>query len=87
MLETCGFTYDSALDAYRNGKRLLRVDSILRHSELWVAEWITETLPTWDVETAPIRGHRARPSACDRPSDDVIRQAIHDKGRPDFWNR
>ena len=52
MLETCGFTYDPALDAYRNGTRLLRVESILRHTELWVAQWITETLPTGDAETA-----------------------------------
>jgi hypothetical protein len=48
MLEVCGFTYDPTLDAYTNGGggRVLRVDTIQAHTELWVAQWITETLPT-----------------------------------------
>jgi hypothetical protein len=46
MLEVCGFTYDPTLDAYTNGGggRVLRVDTIQAHTELWVAQWITETL-------------------------------------------
>jgi hypothetical protein len=52
MLEVCGFTYDPTLDAYTNGLggRVIRVDTILAHSELWVAQWITETLPTLEAE-------------------------------------
>ena len=52
MLEVCGFTYDPTLDAYTNGLggRMLGVDTIQAHTELWVAQWITETLPTCDPE-------------------------------------
>jgi hypothetical protein len=47
MLEACGFTYDPALDAYASiAGRVLGVEAILAHTELWVAQWITETLPT-----------------------------------------
>jgi hypothetical protein len=54
MLETCGYTYDRALDSYANrlNGRLLSVDTILAHTELWVAQWITETLSPSDAETA-----------------------------------
>jgi hypothetical protein len=71
MLESCGFTYDPRRDAYTNGRggRVLRVDTILVHTEVWVAQWITETLPAWDAEAtrryepsppAPIRGISSR---------------------------
>jgi hypothetical protein len=47
MLEACGFTYDPALDAYASiAGRVLGVEAIIAHTELWVAQWITETLPT-----------------------------------------
>jgi len=51
MLEVCGFTYDPTLDAYTNGVggRVLRVDTIQAHTELWVAQWITETLPALEA--------------------------------------
>ena len=50
MLEACGFTYDATHDAYMNrGGRVLRVETILVHTELWVAQWITQTLPASDV--------------------------------------
>ena len=54
MLDVCGFTYNPTLDAYTNGigGRLLRVDVILAHDELWVAQWITETLPSGEAEAA-----------------------------------
>lgn len=53
MLNACGFTYNPTLDAYTNRDgRTLRVDTILAHTELWVAQWITRTLPPWDAETA-----------------------------------
>jgi hypothetical protein len=46
MLQACGFTYDAALDAYLNDReaRVLAVDTIVAHTELWVAQWITQTL-------------------------------------------
>jgi hypothetical protein len=52
MLEVCGFTYDPTLDAYTNdlGDRVIRVDTIQAHTELWVAQWITETLPALEAE-------------------------------------
>ncbi len=51
MLEVCGFTYDPTRDAYTNGVggRVLRVDTVMAHTELWVAQWITETLPTLEA--------------------------------------
>jgi hypothetical protein len=52
MLEACGFTYDPARDTFSNGTagRELSVDTILAHTQLWVAKWITRTLP--DAESA-----------------------------------
>ena len=54
MLETCGYTYDPASDVYASGHfgRVLSVDTILAHTELWLAQWITETLSPCDAETA-----------------------------------
>ena len=47
MLEACGFAYDPARDSFSNGTagRELSVDTILAHTQLWVAKWITRTLP------------------------------------------
>jgi hypothetical protein len=52
MLVSCGYTYDRARDAYTNGGRALPVDTILAHTELWLAQWITETLAPSDAEMA-----------------------------------
>jgi hypothetical protein len=54
MLEACGFAYDATLDAYVNEReaRVLPVDLILGRTELWVAQWITETLSAFETETA-----------------------------------
>jgi hypothetical protein len=47
MLDACGFAYDPARDTFSNGAggRELSVDTILAHTQLWVAQWITRTLP------------------------------------------
>jgi hypothetical protein len=47
MLQVCGFTYDPTRDAYANDieGRSVSVDAILAHTQLWVAQWITQTLP------------------------------------------
>jgi hypothetical protein len=54
MLEASGFTYRATHDAYVDGRggRMLRVDDILAHTELWLARWIKETLRAVDAEAA-----------------------------------
>jgi hypothetical protein len=46
MLEFSGFIYNAPRDAYTSAQgRALRVETILAHTQVWVAQWITETLP------------------------------------------
>jgi hypothetical protein len=65
MLEVCGFTYDPMSDAFSNGGgRVLSVDTILAHTQLWVAQWITFSLPSGEDGTAssmPLAPGPARP--------------------------
>jgi len=52
MLEVCGFTYDPARDSFSSGDgRELSVDTIIAHTQLWVAKWITRTLPRAEDES------------------------------------
>jgi hypothetical protein len=45
MLDVCGFTFDPARDAfYGTDGRVVSVDTILAHTRLWLALWITRTL-------------------------------------------
>jgi hypothetical protein len=53
MLEFSGFIHNVPRDAYINAHgRALRVETILAHTQLWVAQWITETLTEAGTETA-----------------------------------
>jgi hypothetical protein len=49
MLDVCGFTFDSARDVfYGTDGRVVSVDTILAHTRLWLALWITRTLSPGD---------------------------------------